>query len=102
MYSTTGARGGASVSPDSTTKQKLSQRLHQQTFTLVDLCVGNLEPKWPRSVVVVVVEWLYYSKRIIIDKGTDLSDFFSLIFVGKMCVFVSRPMKIVLFLLKKR
>ena len=23
--------------------------------TLLDLCVGNLEPKWPRSVVVVVV-----------------------------------------------
>ena len=33
--------------------------------------------------VVVVVEWLYYSKRIIIDKRADLSEFFSLIFVGK-------------------
>ena len=49
---------------------------------------------------VVVVEWLYYSKRIIIDKRADLSEFFSLIFVGKMCVFVSRPMKIVTFLRK--
>ena len=43
---------GASVSPDLTTHQKLSQR---QTETLLDLCVGNLEPKWPRSVVVVAV-----------------------------------------------
>ena len=50
--------------------------------------------------VVVVVEWLYYSKRIIIVRWTDLSDFFSLIFVGKICVFVSRPMKIVTFLRK--
>ena len=51
--------------------------------------------------VVVVVEWLYYSKRIIIVRWADLSEFFfSLIFVGKMCVFVSRPMKIVTFLLK--
>ena len=49
-------------------------------------------------VVVVVVEWLYYSKRIIIVRWADLSDvFFSLIFVGKMCVFVSRQMKIVTF-----
>ena len=52
-------------------------------------------------VVVVFVEWLYYSKRIIIVRWADLSDFFSLIFVCKMCVFVSRPMKIVTFLLKK-
>ena len=66
-----------------------------------NLFCGNLEPKWPRSsVVVVVVEWLCYSKRIIIVRWADLSDFFSLIFVGKMCVFVSRPMKIVTFLLK--
>ena len=40
-----------------------------------------------------------YSKRIINVRGADLSDFSS-IFVGKMCVFVSRPMKIVTFLLK--
>ena len=33
-----------------------------------------------------------------IVRWADLSDFFSLIFVGKMCVFVSRPMKIVTFL----
>ena len=50
-----------------------------------------LEPKWLQSaavavavavavVAVVVVEWLYYSKRIIIVRWADLSDFFSLIF----------------------
>ena len=50
--------------------------------------------------VVVVVEWLYYSKRINIVRWADLSEFFSFIFVGKMCVFVSRPMKIVTFLRK--
>ena len=47
---------------------------------------------------VVVVEWLYYSKRIIIVIGADLSEFFSSMFVGKMCIFVSRPKKIVTFL----
>ena len=57
-------------------------------------------PKWLRSVLVVLVEWLYHSERIIIDKGADLSEVFSLIFVGKMCVFVSRPMNIVTFLRK--
>ena len=42
-----------------------------------------------------------YYKRIIVVRRADLSEFcFSLIFVGKMCVFVSRPMKIVTFLLK--
>ena len=41
-----------------------------------------------------------YSKRIIIVRGADLSEFLSLIFVGKMCVFVSRPMKIASFLRK--
>ena len=50
-------------------------------------------PPDPSPVVVVVVEWLYYSERIIIDERADLSELFSLIFVGKMCVFVSRPMK---------
>ena len=49
-------------------------------------------------VVVVAVEWLYYSERIIIVRWADLSDFFSFIFVGKMCVVVSRPMKIATFL----
>ena len=39
-------------------------------------------------------------KRIIIDKEADHSEFFSLIFVSNMCVFVSRPMKLVTFLLK--
>ena len=37
--------------------------------------------------MVVVVEWLYYSKRIIIVRWADLSDFVSSIFVGK-CVFL--------------
>ena len=47
-------------------------------------------------VAVVVVEWLNYYKRIIIVRGADLSDFFfSLSFVRKMCVSVSRPMKMV-------
>ena len=46
--------------------------------------------------VVVVVEWLYYCKKIIIDKRADLSDF-SFIFESTMCVFVSRPMEIVTF-----
>ena len=48
----------------------------------------------------VVVEWLHYSKRIIVDKSADLSEFFSLIFVGRKCAFVSRPMKIVTLLRK--
>ena len=33
-------------------------------------------------------------------KGLTLAIFFSSIVVGKMCIFVSRPMKIVTFLLK--
>ena len=32
------------------------------------------QQKW--ALVVVVVEWLYYSKRIIIVRWADLSDFF--------------------------
>ena len=49
----------------------------------------------------LLFEWLYYSKRIIIVRWADLSEFFfSLIFVCKMCVFVSRQMKIVTFHLK--
>ena len=39
------------------------------------------------DVVDVDVEWLYYSKRIIIVRWADLSDFFSSIFVGNMCIF---------------
>ena len=59
----------------------------------VGICLDGRKPR-------VVVEWLYYSKRIIIVRWADLSDFFSFIFVGKMCVFVFRPMKIVTFLRK--
>ena len=48
-------------------------------------------------VVVVVSEWLIF-QRIIVVQGADLSKKKkSLIFVGKMCVFVSRPMNIVTF-----
>ena len=43
-----------------------------------------------------------YSERVIIVRGPDLSEYFPLIFVCKLRVFVSRPMKIVTFLLKKR
>ena len=50
--------------------------------------------------VLLCVEWFFYSKRIIIDKRADLTDFFVDFFVGKMRVFVSRPMKIVTFLRK--
>ena len=38
-------------------------------------------------VVVVVVEWLYYSKRIIIVRWADLSDFFRS-FSSEKCVFL--------------
>ena len=38
---------------------------------------------------VVVVEWLYYSKRIIIVRWADLSDFLSLMFVGSNVCFCS-------------
>ena len=38
-------------------------------------------------VVVVVVEWLYYSKRIIIVRWADLSDFFRS-FSSVKCVFL--------------
>ena len=67
------------------------------------LSVKSPQKKWARlsqTPVVVVVEWLYYSKRIIIVRWADLSDFFSFIFVGKMCVCVSRPTKIITFLRK--
>ena len=65
-----------------------------------------LEPKWlePSANLfepVVVKEWFYYSKRIIIVRRADLSDFFVERF-EKMCVFVSRPMKIVTFPRKNR
>ena len=38
-------------------------------------------------VVVFVVEWLYYSNRIIIVRWADLSDFFRL-FSSVKCVFL--------------
>ena len=36
-------------------------------------------------------------KELLLLDGLTLANFCSLIFVGKMCVFVSRPMKIVTF-----
>ena len=48
--------------------------------------------------LVVVVHWLIVLKEIIV-RGADLSEFCSLIFVGKMC-FVSRPLKSVSVLRK--
>ena len=51
-----------------------------------------------------IMEWIpdiYYSKRIIIVRWADLSDFSSF-FVEKKCIFVSRPMKIVTCLKEKR
>ena len=50
--------------------------------------------------IAVVVEWFFDSKRTVIVRSADLIEFFSLIFVCKMCVLVSRPMKIVTFLRK--
>ena len=48
----------------------------------------------------VVVEWLYYSKRIIIVRWADLSDFFRSFSLVKCVFFVSRPMNIATFPLK--
>ena len=45
--------------------------------------------------VVVVLNGLYQSKRIIVVRWADLSDFFGSF--SSMCVFVSRPMKLSLF-----
>ena len=45
----------------------------------------RLEPKWLRS---VVVEWLYYSKRIIVVRWADLSEFFFRSFSSEKCVFL--------------
>ena len=43
--------------------------------TIVAKMVKQLDES-EQVVVVVVVEWLYYSKRIIIVRWADLSDFF--------------------------
>ena len=55
-------------------------------------CSNGASPDCIVVVVVVVV--------VVFVRWADLSDFFRLIFVGKMYVFVSRPMKIVTFLRK--
>ena len=54
-------------------------------------------------VLLCIVEWLIIrlKKRIILVRGADLSEKMSWIFVGNMCVFVSRPIEIVT-LRKKR
>ena len=90
------------ASPVSTVKPSIAQRTKSVLLCccVVVLCVVVLCVVCCCVlcvVVVVVVEWLYYSKRIIIVRKADLSEFFPLIFVGKMCLFVSRPMKIVTF-----
>ena len=55
----------------------------------------------PQIVLLLLLHGKIIIKRIFIVRFADLSDFFfSLIFVGKMRVFVSRPMKIVTFLRK--
>ena len=52
-------------------------------------------------IVVVVVEWFINLKEHLLLEGLTLAFFFfSLIFVCKMCVFVSRPVKSVTFLRK--
>ena len=51
--------------------------------------------------VVVVVEWLYYSKRIIIVRGADLSDFFRWFLLVKCVLLFHGPMTIVTCLRKK-
>ena len=48
--------------------------------------------------VMEVVNGYIILKEKLLSEGADLSDFCSLIFVCKICVFVSRPMKIVTFL----
>ena len=53
---------------------------------------------WTRTHV--VVEWLYYSKRIIIDKKADLTACLRRFSSEKCVFFVSRSMKIVTFLRK--
>ena len=61
--------------------------------------VANLSE--PVVVVVgVVVEWLYYSKRIIIVRSPDLSEFVFVDFRLENVCFVSHPMTIVTFLQK--
>ena len=53
------------------------------------------------AVAIVVVEWLYYSERIIIDKRAEPERFF-VDFRWKNVCSVSRPMKFCLFSSKKR
>ena len=52
---------------------------------------------WETSPPPPPVEWKNYSNGIIIDKEADQSDMVSLIFVGKTCVCVSRPIQRVSF-----
>ena len=47
-------------------------------------CQNGASPDW---IIVVVVEWLYYSKRIIMVRWADLSDFFRS-FSSVKCVFL--------------
>ena len=58
--------------------------MRKPTVKVLEIWLTTKE--YTRAKTLVVVEWLHYSKRIIIDKGADLSELCSLIFVGKMCV----------------
>ena len=51
----------------------------------------------PPQIVLLLNGYIVLKEQIFV-RWADLIDFFSFIFVGKMCVFVSRPMKIVTFL----
>ena len=54
-------------------------------------------PEWGGGSPDCIIVKYFSSKTIIIVRLADFSDFFSSIFVGKMSIFVSRPMKIVTF-----
>ena len=58
--------------------------------------MGTLESD---ALLLVLLNGYNILKEYFFGKRADLTDF-SLIFVGKMCVFVSRPMKIVTFIRK--
>ena len=71
-------------------------------FNSTEWCGGSSPLKNEASPdCIIVVEWFYQAKRIIIVTWADFSIFF-VDFVRKMCIFVSCPMKIVTFSLEKR
>ena len=64
------------------TRDRCTHALLGSSFAMIKKCQT---PSSHVRIFVVVVEWLHYSKRIIIDKRADLIDFSSIL-VGKMCV----------------